>query len=180
MGKRLELLKSAFPLLTRVAALTDRNLQVSTKRKNFTGLSRRRARLHLELTTVEADTPEFLRVLTPASFAGVDGLITVPDAMFWSQRRVIVALAAAARLPEPTQSGSSPTVAALLPTAQASRIISVGRLDMSFVSLREPNRAICLSKEFEKFDFVVNLQTARALGFTIPPSILASADQVIE
>ncbi len=178
MGKRLELLKSAFPLLTRVAALTD--LNSPSQMESLHRAQQAAGELHLELTTVEADTPEFLRVLTPASFAGVDGLITVPDAMFWSQRRVIVALAAAARLPAIYPEREFADGGGLI--AYGPNIPDHFRRSARYVVriLKGAKPGDLPIEESEKFDFVVNLQTARALGFTIPPSILASADQVIE
>ena len=178
MGKRLQLLKYAFPGLTRVAVL------VNPRGGNGAAALRivRPAAdaLRIQLTIVEAGDPDLLRALTPAAFAGAEGLITVPDAMLWNQRRVVVALAAAAHLP------------AIYPerefTDDGGLIAFGANVPESF--RRAAGYVVCILKgakpgdlpidESEKFDFVVNMKTARALGLQPAADFLSGANEVIE
>ena len=110
----------------------------------------------------------------------VELVIMLPDAFFMSERRQIADLAAAAKLP---------SMYTFREYAVAGGLISYG------VNLRESNRRAAtyvdkilkgskpgdLSVEYPtKLEMVINLKTAKALGLTIPPTLLARADEVIE
>jgi putative tryptophan/tyrosine transport system substrate-binding protein len=178
MGKRLELLKYAFPRVTRVAALT--NLKSPSQTESLRRAQQAAGELHLELTTVEADNPDSVRALTPASFAGADGLITVPDAMLWNQRRVIVSLAAAARLPAIYPEREFADDGGLI--AYGPNIPDHFRRAAGYVVriLKGAKAGDLPIEESEKFDFVVNMRTARTLGLQPAADFLSGANEVIE
>ena len=178
MGKRLQLLKDAFPHLMRVAVVT--NLNSPSQAASLRAVRHAAGELHLELITVDVGNPGAVRALTEASLAGADGLITVPDAMLWNQRQVIVALAAAARLPAiypEREFADDGGLIAFGPNVPDHFRRAAGYVVRILEGAKPGDLPI---EESEKFDFVVNLRTARALGLTVPPLILARADEVIE
>jgi putative ABC transport system substrate-binding protein len=178
MGKRLQLLKYAFPRLTRVAVLINPKIaSVTAVLRNYQQAA---GELHLELTIVEAGDPDAVRALGSASFAGADGLITAPDAMLWSQRRVIVALAAAARLPAIYPEREFADDGGLI--AFGPNIPDHFRRAAGYVVriLKGAKPGDLPIEESEKFDFVVNLRTARALGLSPAEDFLSGVSEVIE
>jgi putative tryptophan/tyrosine transport system substrate-binding protein len=100
--------------------------------------------------------------------------------MFWNHRREIIALAATARLPalyperEYADDGGLMAYGPSVPDNFRHAASYVDRI------LRGAKPGDLPIQESAKFDFVVNLKTAKALGLTVPPSILARADEVIE
>ena len=110
----------------------------------------------------------------------VDGLIVAPNLIYLGSRREIVELAAKARLPAVYQSREF---------AEVGGLISYGinrpaffRRAATYVDkiLRGTKPADLPVEQPTKFELVINLKTAKALGLTIPPSVLGRADQVIE
>ena len=100
--------------------------------------------------------------------------------MFWNHRRDIVALVNAARLPaiyperEYVENGGLMAYGANVPDAFRRAADYVDRI------LKGASPADLPVQQPVRFDFVVNLKTANALGLTIPPAILARADEVLE
>jgi len=126
---------------------------------------------------VEAGSAAALRELRPAVFSGADAVVPIPDGMFYANRRDVVALINAARLPAiypereyADEGGYGTNVPDNLRRAAdyVDRILKGAK--PGDLPIQEP----------VKFDFVVNLKTANALGLTIPPLILGRADEVIE
>jgi putative ABC transport system substrate-binding protein len=121
-----------------------------------------------------------LRVLSPAVFSGADAVIVLPDGVFYNYRRDVVALINAARLPaiyperEYADDGGLMAYGAYVPDNFRR---AAGYVDRILKGVKPGDLPI---QEPVKFDFVVNLKTARELGLTIPPSILGRADEVIE
>jgi ABC-type uncharacterized transport system substrate-binding protein len=134
----------------------------------------------LQLRVIEAATPDQIDAgLNAAIAVGAEALVVISDEMFWEHRGRIVSLAAEHRLPaiyperEYADDGGllayGPNVPDNFRTAAYVDKILKGAKPGD-LPIEQPAR----------FDFVVNLKTAKALGLTIPPSILARADEVIE
>src|SRR5262245_15513985 len=93
--KRLELLKLAFPNITKIAVILDPTSVVTPPVLNAT--EKAAAKLGIPLTQLSVGTPENLKTLSHVNLATNDGLVVLPSAMFWHHRAAIIALAAAAR-----------------------------------------------------------------------------------
>jgi len=129
---------------------------------------------------VEAESAEALRALRPAVFSGASAVVVVPDGMFYSYRRDVVGLVNAARLPAIYPEREYADDGGLM--AYGANASDNFRRAADYVDriLKGASPAELPIQEPVKFDFVVNLKTAKELGLTIPPTILARADEVIE
>jgi putative ABC transport system substrate-binding protein len=178
-AKRLEMLHAAFLAISAVAVL--RNPVTPTSATNFRA-TEEAARSIGPVTVVEvpAGSSEDLLALRPAIFAGVGGVVVLGDGMFWNHRRDIVALVNAARLPAIYPEREYVEVGGLMAygtNVPASFRQVAGYVDRILKGAKPSDLPI---QQPVKFDFVVNLKTAKTLGLTIPQTILALADEVIE
>jgi putative tryptophan/tyrosine transport system substrate-binding protein len=138
-------------------------------------------RLGLKLQIIEVQKPEdFPAAFGTATRGGAQAIMTAQGPFFHQHIREIADLALKHRLPsfsgEPTASD-----AGILMTAGASIPASCHR-SATFVDriLKGAKPADLPVEQPTKFDLAINLKTAKALGLTIPPSLLLRADQVIE
>jgi putative ABC transport system substrate-binding protein len=176
-GKRLELLKGAVPSASRVAFLGTKKLWDVVYETSIKAGAQA-----LGLTV-------FLAEHTPTEYAGAFALIgrERPDALFvasssenYAQRRLIVDFATSKRLPN---------IHAFRESVEDGGLISYGvniadlfRRAAGYVDkiLKGAKPADLPIEQPTKFELVINLKTAKALGLTIPQSLLQRADQVIE
>jgi putative ABC transport system substrate-binding protein len=176
--KRLQLLKQAFPGVRKVAALANPKSAISVS--ELPKAETAAARIGMHLLSLAVSTPAELHALAPAALSGSDGLLVMPDAVFWNNRATIIDLASKARVP------------AIYPEreyADDGGLISYGpnlpehfRRAASYVDriLRGTNPADLPINASSKFDFVVNLKAARALGLTPSGDFISAAGEVIE
>ena len=176
-GKRLGLFKEAVPKLSRVAAIYASLTQV----RHFTEMARAAQVLNMTLIPVKVDRlddfpPAFAAILRER----VDGLITADGGLNYSYRSQIAEFALEHRLPaihaqrEFTESGALMSYGASLPDVYRRLGGYVDRI------LKGAHPADMPIEQPTVFELVINLKTAKALGLTIPPSLLLRADQVIE
>ena len=178
-AKQLDLLRTAVPNLTAVAVLLNPSTTGSATYLQAIEEAARSMGLRI-VTRVEAGTPEALRALTPSVFAEATGVTVIADAMFANHHRDIVALVNAARLPAIYPSRAFADDGGLMaygPNVPDNFRRAAGYVDRIIKGAKPGDLPI---QEPVKFDFVVNLKTARELGLTIPPATLAFADEVIE
>lgn len=177
-GKRLELLKRAFPSISRVTVMLDPTSVVTQRQLRAT--ERAAATLGISLTKLPVSTPEELDALGPAALAGSDGLVVLPSALFWSRRATVIKLAAAARLPaiyperEFADDGGLVAYGANIPDAYRRAAGYVDRI------LRGTQVGDLPIEEASKFDFVLNLRTAKQLELSPSRDFLVAVDEVIE
>jgi putative tryptophan/tyrosine transport system substrate-binding protein len=177
--KRLELLRTAFPHITTVTALVNPSNPSWKLAFEQTETAARSMGLG-GVAIVEAESAAALRASRPAVFSGASAVVVLPDGVFYNYRRDVVGLVNAARLPaiyperEYADDGGLMAYGAYVPDNFRRAAGYVDRI------LKGANPADLPIQEPVKFDFVVNLKTAKALGLTVPQSILARADEVIE
>ena len=164
-GKRLELLREALPSLNRVAILWNPGNEAA--RASLEAVDAAAKRLGLHIGVVEGrDVQGIDRAFGSVARSRASAILTVADAFLWSQRAHIVSAAARNRLP-----GIYPEVE----FAAAGGLIAYGP--------NVPDNFRQAAGYVEGKNIVIeyrNLKTAKALGLTIPQSILVRADQVIE
>ena len=179
-AKRLEFLKAAVPNLTHVAVLVNRtNPQAPSLRKQT---ERGSSSLGLELQILEVESAENLPRVFKSIFPRVGALLVLPDPLLGSGDRQaqIAALALKHRLPTMERDRSFVAAGGLMSYGPNSA-------DLFRKSARHVDKILKGTKPADlpveqptKFELAINLKTARALGLTIPPSVLGRADQVIE
>jgi len=177
IAKRLQMITELLPGLTRVALLVR---ETSPDTAQYVRESQTAARnLGIELQVEIERKPKDLEGIFAAA-QGAGAVVVADDAEFTSQRDQIAELALRHRLP---------TISGLRELAEAGGLMAYGasfgdlyRRAASHVykSLQGANVADIPIEQPVKFEFVLNMRTAKALGLTIPPSLIALADEVIE
>jgi putative ABC transport system substrate-binding protein len=178
-GKRLELLRDMLPGLARVAVLWNPSNPVSGPELRETEAAARSLRLELQALGVKGPDG-FGSAFLAMKRERPGALIILSDIMFFGRRQHIADLAASNGLPgiawtrELAESGVLMTYG---PNNADMHRRAAGYVDKV---LKGANPADLSVEQPTKFELVINLKTAKALGLTIPPSLLARADQVIE
>jgi putative tryptophan/tyrosine transport system substrate-binding protein len=177
--KRLEVLKEALPKAARIAVLVNRrNPSVI---EQLDALKVAAPALSVEVEPVEV-TPSGVNAGAFATMARmrVDALLVFSDPELYRDRQLLVDHAARMRLPaiyewrDFIEIGGLLSYGASFEDAAARVAVYVDKI------LRGARPADLPVEQPTKFELVINLKTAKALGLTIPPSLLARADQVIE
>jgi putative ABC transport system substrate-binding protein len=182
IGKRLELLKRALPGVSRVAALWHPGDYVERMEKDMLTEADRAARaLRLRLQVVEARGPEdFDRAFSDMARARADAVTVQGTNIFFIERRRLVDLAAKKRLPAMYQTREFVEAGGLM--SYGPNVADLHRRAATYVDkiLKGAKPADLPVEQPTKFELVINLKTAKALGLTIPPSVLQRADEVIQ
>jgi ABC-type uncharacterized transport system substrate-binding protein len=179
IGKQLQLLREAVPGISRVALLSNLALPSGALNVKEAQVAARSLKLHLQVLDVRASSD-----LAPA-FAAMTkdragGFIVLGGSLFFAARTRIAELAVQNRLP---------SIYVLTQFAQAGGLLAYGpsirdslRRAATYVDriLKGAKPGDLPIEQPTKFDLILNLKTAKALGLTIPSSLLARADQVIE
>jgi putative ABC transport system substrate-binding protein len=175
-GKRLELLHEMLPSGTRFALLVNPNSPVSNKQR-IEGVQTAAQRLGLELVILKAGTAAEVEAAFMAATAQRASALLADDASF--DDRQLAALGLRHRLP--VDLGSGGAVAGALMSYGASNAdnlrqagVYVGRI------LKGEKPGDLPVVQPTKFELVINLKTAKALGLQVPPLMLARADEIIE
>jgi putative ABC transport system substrate-binding protein len=176
-GKRLELLKEMLPSLTRVALLSRPANPGHFQYVQQTQMAARILRVELEVMAVNSPDDfeaEFRRV------QGVGALIQIDDAMFTSHREKLVELATRYRIPGAYGFREFVEIGGFV--AVGPSYTELYRRAGTYLDkiLKGAKPADLPVEQPSKFEFILNLKTAKALGLTIAPALVARADEVIE
>jgi putative ABC transport system substrate-binding protein len=176
-AKRLQLLKEAFPAISRVAALWN----PAGLPYHIRATEDAARLLAVQLLSIKITTPDQIAAGFEAAVeGGAEGLTILPDATLWNERAQVVALAAQRGFPAIYPERSYAEEGGLLtygPSVTGSFRRAAWYVDKILQGAKPGDLPI---EQPTKFELVVNLRTAKALGLTVPPSILARADEVIE
>jgi putative ABC transport system substrate-binding protein len=175
--KRLELLKETFPRVSRIAALWD----PGSGTFHLKGLEAAARSLGVELQILEVRRPEdFRRAFEAAKKARVGALNVLASPFLYGHRQTIIDLAAKNRLPAIYQWREMPEAGGLMsygPTIPELLRLCSAVLDKILKGAKPGDLPI---EQPTKFELVINLKTAKALGLKIPQSVLIRADEVIQ
>jgi putative tryptophan/tyrosine transport system substrate-binding protein len=177
-GKRLEILVQALPAARRIALLANPANPATPVMRRET--EARAKAIGVQILPLEASAPDRLAdVLTAAAQQRPDALVVLGDPMFFANRRRLLEGAARHRLPAIWEWREFVEAGGLM--AYGPRVDDLHRRAAMYVDrvLRGANPADLPVEQAAKFELVINLRTARALGLTIPPSLLLRADEVI-
>ena len=179
MGKLLELLKEAVPPLTAVAVLT--NLTANPFTPGFTStLDAAAQALGVRLQHIDAGGPEaFDAAFATIATSGAEALLIQNNAVFSVHRQRLLDVARAHRLPTVCNGRLYAEAGCLLTYSPNAR--ELYRRAAVFVDkiLKGAKPGDLPVERPDKFELVINLKTAHALGLTLPPTLLFQADEVI-
>jgi len=178
-GKRLQLLKEIIPRLARVAVLW--NPHGTTSPIAWREIQLPAQELSVELQSLPITGPnDFDKAFEDANLAHVDALIIMPDPFFAENTIRLAGLAAKSRIPSMFHLKEYAEHGGLI-------VYGVDRTDQfrraaAYVDriLKGTAPADLPVEQPTKFELVINLKAAKALGLDIPPTLLARADEVIE
>jgi putative ABC transport system substrate-binding protein len=179
-GKRLELFKEAVPALSRVGILRNVDNQASSIGVKDYESAAGVQKIQLQMLSIRESNPDFESAFKSVAKDRLNGLITVSNFLFLSHRNQIADLAKKYRLPSLFEGGEYVDAGGLMSYATSDP--DSFRRAAYYVDkiLKGAKPADLPVEQPMKFEFVVNLKTAKQIGLTIPPDVLARANQVIK
>jgi putative ABC transport system substrate-binding protein len=177
--KRLELLHELIPGATRFAVLVNPSNPVTMQDGIQGGLTAAR-RLGLEIIVVKASTEQEIEVAFATAVEQQAAALIGNDAYFESRRDLIAALGLRHRIPVTLGSRESVVAGALM--SYGASIVDFYRQAGAYVGriLKGEKPADLPVLQPTKFELIINLKTVKALGLVMPPTLLATADEVLE
>jgi putative ABC transport system substrate-binding protein len=178
-GKRQEILIEAMPELRRMALLADSNATGSRELKALQDAARARG-VELSIHQI-ASAEEITGAIDAAKASGAVALNVLSSPFLYGNRQIVMQRVAALRLPaiyqfpEEADEGGfvayGPSIAQIFREQVTEQVVKLLRgVKPADIPIEQPT----------KFELVINLKTANALGLTVPPTLLARADKVIE
>jgi ABC-type uncharacterized transport system substrate-binding protein len=178
-AKRLELIREVVPKVNRIAVLINPDYVQSKRALAATEVGARV--LGVQIHPVEArEADDFPGALTAATRGRAGALIVLPHPTFFRERKRLAELAVTHRLPLISEYRDYAAAGGLI--GYGPSLVDLFRRAGTYVDriLRGAKPGDLPVEQPTKFEFVINLKTAKALGLTIPPAVLARADEVIQ
>ncbi len=178
-GKRLELLKEAIPRISRVGVLCDAGSpEVVIGFKEYETAARA-LKIQFQSLEVRGPSPDIEGTFQAATKGRVSALISVSTALLTNYRKQIVELAIKNRLPSMSETSNMVEAGGLM-SYSANDAESFRRAAYYVDRILKGTKPADLPVEQPmKFEFVINLKTAKQTGLTVPPNVLVRADKVI-
>jgi putative tryptophan/tyrosine transport system substrate-binding protein len=178
VAKQLEILREALPGVTTIAILLNPNNPVMSE-DTLAGAQMAAAHLGLEIIVVKAATEHEIEAAFASAVQQGAAALLAEDAYFTVRRKQVAAAGLRNNLPtlsvpQTVAAGALMGYGASIPASYRQAGIYVGRI------LKGEKPGDLPVQQPTKFDLVINLNTAKALGLTVPPALLARADEVIE
>ncbi len=177
-GKRLELLHEAVPRLHRVAVIADVGYAAAVREMDEVQVAARR--LGLDVTPVEIRSPKEIAPAFEALKAKAEALYVVGDALINANQASIIAPALSARLPTIFNDRSFVQAGALMSYGPSYQALFHRAAELVDKILHGTKPSDIPVEQPTKFEMVINTTTAKAIGVSIPPTLLARADKAIE
>ncbi len=179
IGKRLQLLKEIIPDLVRVAQLVNPLAQISHLYIDLTRTAA--AQLGLAVETFEVRSRDELEPAFAAmAKAGMQALVTNSDGLSYAQRELIGELALKRHLPAAVYMRETLVPGILLSYGVDSQVVCRRAAVYVDKILKGANPAELPIEQPTKFELLINLQTAKALGINVSPLVLSQADDLIQ
>jgi ABC-type uncharacterized transport system substrate-binding protein len=177
-GKRLELLKEAFPKVARVAFLWQPGWRGNLA---LTDMEAAAKALGLKLQSLEVQSlDDFDSAFARAKRDGAQALITTAGGIISTQQRQVLDFAAKNRLPAIYHNSEFVEAGGLMSYGPSQTDLFRRAADFVDRILKGTKPADIPVEQPTKFEFAINLKAAKQIGVTIPPKVLAQADRVIK
>ena len=178
-GKRLELLKETAPKILRVGILDDASTDIRASFQDFEPAARA-LKLQLHSLEVHGPNPDFARAFQAAAKEHVNALITVRTALLIRYGKQIAELVIKHRLPSVWEGSDFVEAGGLMSySASDAEVFRRAAYFVDMILKGKPPAEIPIEQP-TKFELVINLKTAKQIGLTIPPNVLARADKVLK
>jgi putative ABC transport system substrate-binding protein len=177
--KKVQLLLEAVPRAKRIGVLMNPENKGNVSQVN--GTQAAASKLHLTLETLRASTPsELAQALSRIDRHRLDALVVSIDTLFFVHQQRIAEAVSRARVPAVFPLIDFVQVGGLM--SYAADLVAMSQRAATYVDkiLKGAKPGDLPVEQPTKFELVINLKTAKALGLTIPQSLLLRADQVIE
>jgi putative ABC transport system substrate-binding protein len=179
-AKRLELLMEVVPRLTRVAVLRDVDSQFATLQFKEYETAARVLKIELQSLDVRGPNPALENALLAATKGRNDALITITNANLFLQQKRLADLAIRNKLPSMFQGSTWVDSGGLM--SYSTDELGAFRRAATYVDkiLKGTKPADLPVEQMTKFEFAINLNTAKQIGLDIPQSVLFRADKAIK
>jgi len=178
-GKQVQLLREVVPRLARLAVLVNPTNPGTAP--NLAETSQAARRYGIALTVVEVSRAEdFANAFTAIRDSHPEGLLVLIEPFITARRKQVIEFATSQRLPLVTDGGDMARDGGLMsygPDFLDHYTVGADYVDKILKGAKPVDLPVQLSR---KFELLINLKTAKALGLTIPQSLLLQADEVIE
>jgi putative ABC transport system substrate-binding protein len=177
-GKRMELLKETIPALSRLMVFRNSSTPGDSQTVHQIETIARAIRVQLAYKDIQGPS-EIDAAFKAASKSRPDGVLMLPNAVLLLHRKRVVDLAAQIRLPMIYDAREYVQIGGLI--SYAADAVDLFKRSAIYVDkiLKGAKPADLPVEQPTKFEFIINLKTAKQIGLTIPPNVLARADRVI-